>query len=808
MIERDRVSHVIAETQRGAMCLLQAPRGYGATTALRQAMAAMGARARWVDAAGLTGAGSLTSAVGEWADADWLVIDGVRRPELVAVDLADLAGRIPDTTRVAVAGSVALGSLLLDQPWSTLLDRATLAFTDDEAMAMLADLARASDPGELALVAHLCQGWAAALVVAAGRLRQGTADVAAWLRAAGADGLVGRWYDDQPAWIRQFLLDTAILDDLGAAVCDAVRDATDSHAALATFDAVEGPIARIVDAGAGSATWRRHRLLTEFLRARASSAHLLPAHHRAAQWYVEHGSVREAMHHLLESGQRHAAGSLLRQYEGDLISAGDAATTLDWYSRMSPTTWGATVEHELRLGWGRLLVGDLSGARDNLARLSRAAVAGADAELEQVPEALALGAEVALLRAHVASAQGDTTEMIAAAEQATEIFAGDTSENSSQLAPITVARGLLWEGQVERARAVVDRIDPSLYPNATIREVALRGVQAACAVAEGRISEAAAIVGAAQNWLGKRRQAALDLRQFTFLVAQARTLTESGQVAVGQDLAASVVEAARGNAALGELTFARLAQVRALVLGGSFADALTAVRVARDDLRLACPDSAMMVPLGLAEADALLRAGDPRRAERILRVLPISEQRTLLAARILGPQQPARVARVMVKLRPSSPAAATHRRLQLAECYLGVDAGLSTSHLTAASRLAHQHGMAMVLVDHPRLIELAGRVVRRDADESLRWLTTTAEAARSTQAGATSSAITPVDLSPGEVELLRWLPGRETKADIAAHLGISVNTVKTRLQRLYRKLGVRGRDEAIAEARRRGLLPR
>lgn len=808
VIERSRLSGVIGDTQPGSLCLLQAPRGYGATTALRHAMSAMGARPRWVDASGLTGAGSLTAAVGDWVDVDWLVIDGVRRPELVAADLADLAGRIPDATRVAVAGSVALGSLLLDQPWSTLLDRTALAFTEDEAMAMLAEMARTTDPGELALVAHLCQGWATALVVAAGRLRQGEPAVAAWLRAAGADGLVGRWFDDQPESIQRFLLDTAILGDLGAGECDAVRETTDSSAALATFDAVEGPVARVVETGAGPATWRRHRLLTEYLRARAtSSAFQLPAHRRAAQWYVEHGLVREAMHHLLESGQQQAAGSLLREHEGDLISSGAAATTLDWYSRMSATTWGATAGHELRLGWGRLLVGDLSGARDSLARVSGVVLVGADSQLGQTPESLTLAGEVALLRAQVAAARGDTAEMIEAAEQATEILAADTSENSGQLAPIAFARGLLWEGQVERARAVVDRIDPSLYPNATLREVALRGVQAACAVAEGRIWQAAAILGAAEAWLGEGRQAALDLRQYTFLATQARTLTESGEVAAGQELAAIVVAAALDNAAMGDLTFARLALGRALVLGGDFAGALAVIRQARHELRLACADSAMVVPLGLAEADALQRAGDPGNAERLLRALPISEQRTLLAARILGVQQPARVARVMVKLRPSTPAAAMYRRLQLAECYLGVDAGLSTSHLTAAARLARQHGMAMALVDHPRLIELAVRLAVREVDEPLRWLTTAANVTRSAQAGARSSAVTPVDLSPGEVELLRWLPGRETKADIAAQMGISVNTVKTRLQRLYRKLGVRGRDEAIAEAKRRGLLP-
>ena len=66
----------------------------------------------------------------------------------------------------------------------------------------------------------------------------------------------------------------------------------------------------------------------------------------------------------------------------------------------------------------------------------------------------------------------------------------------------------------------------------------------------------------------------------------------------------------------------------------------------------------------------------------------------------------------------------------------------------------------------------------------------------------------PAELSRGEIELLSLLPGRETNGDIAEQLGVSLNTVKTMLQRLYRKLGVAGRNEAVTVARSRNLLPR
>lgn len=63
-----------------------------------------------------------------------------------------------------------------------------------------------------------------------------------------------------------------------------------------------------------------------------------------------------------------------------------------------------------------------------------------------------------------------------------------------------------------------------------------------------------------------------------------------------------------------------------------------------------------------------------------------------------------------------------------------------------------------------------------------------------------------IALSPGELQLLALLQSHMTGVEIAAHLGITMNTLKTRLRRLYRKLGVTSRPAATEAARRRGLV--
>lgn len=61
-------------------------------------------------------------------------------------------------------------------------------------------------------------------------------------------------------------------------------------------------------------------------------------------------------------------------------------------------------------------------------------------------------------------------------------------------------------------------------------------------------------------------------------------------------------------------------------------------------------------------------------------------------------------------------------------------------------------------------------------------------------------------LTAREQVLLAELPSMRTTEEIARNLFVSVNTVKTHLRGIYRKLGVRHRRDAISVARERGLL--
>ena len=99
--------------------------------------------------------------------------------------------------------------------------------------------------------------------------------------------------------------------------------------------------------------------------------------------------------------------------------------------------------------------------------------------------------------------------------------------------------------------------------------------------------------------------------------------------------------------------------------------------------------------------------------------------------------------------------------------------------------------------------QAAGEAVAEDlalinaADE------TAAEATEEAQAKMRAASITR-----SEAQILRYLPQPVPFSVIAGKLGISRSAAKERAARLYQRLGVHGRDEAVSRARELGLLPR
>jgi LuxR family maltose regulon positive regulatory protein len=141
-------------------------------------------------------------------------------------------------------------------------------------------------------------------------------------------------------------------------------------------------------------------------------------------------------------------------------------------------------------------------------------------------------------------------------------------------------------------------------------------------------------------------------------------------------------------------------------------------------------------------------------------------------------------------------------------------------------RLQLQAWTAELDGDHPAALELIGRALDRAEPEQLVAVFQSSDATilglvaeLAASRGGVARAVVehhrrPAHANAGlvepltgrELEVLAYLPEHSTGPELARLCSISINTLKTHLAHIYRKLGVSARTDAIARARELGLL--
>lgn len=114
------------------------------------------------------------------------------------------------------------------------------------------------------------------------------------------------------------------------------------------------------------------------------------------------------------------------------------------------------------------------------------------------------------------------------------------------------------------------------------------------------------------------------------------------------------------------------------------------------------------------------------------------------------------------------------------------DARAAESDLERALELADQTGVVW-----PFLVTTARALLER---------------VRSTQTPPREEIPLLDTISDGELRVLRYLPTHLSAPEIGVELCLSVNTVKTHMARIYQKLGVHRRAEAVLRGRHLGLI--
>mgnify|MGYP001221282144 CR=1 FL=1 len=816
----DLVAAVLA-TPPGGTCVLSAAPGSGRRTLLRQALGhhasrvRVGRRGDGVDAVRSELAQALDRAVpdrsalpsrdGE-ASRPWVVLEDVEPyaapPVLEAV--RDLIAECPESHRIAlttshdvhgvVAGAARRGGLVQ-------LDDADLALRPVQARELLAVLDPLMGDDEAEAVVALADGWFAALV-AAGRRRaiDPSGDSSTWLAGRGAETLWGPWWDGLPADARTVLLDSAFVPVLEPGlVAELARSVPDAGSWLPRLARDRGPL-RVAPSQHGQVAYRRHPLLTTMVRAHAAGRSDEAQLRRiAAGWYRANGELNLLVENLVAAGDRAEALAVVEEHVNDLMVDGRAETVRAWYDAIGPDGFQDAVDHYLRTGWAACLMRDRTTARVALSRLVvLTAAPGHDEDTQRT-----LRGEAAVLDSYLAQQEGDAARSWRSALEASDCFGPAWATNSHQFAPLLAARGLLATGDVTGAADALARSASRPFTTGAFGESTHPAVQAELAWVQGRVHASRTWAARQQRWLRLQEpdgwlQAVHGAATPHWLVA-----AEEGRPEEALDGLAEALENARTNENATDQVSVLLALADVRLTTGDLRGALDECLRARDLVLREAPNGGLLGLVLLAEARTRARAGDVVRAERILAQAPRSTEQQLLSVRIALQRGAKGVGRALSEVRAATPRQEVELALLLAWSQLPVSSRRSEQLLLGLADQAEEHGMTTVLVGAPdAVLDAARRTARHFVHDSLLALVRRAHAARLVAPTAPPGTA----LSRGELQLLALLPSRASNASLACELHVSVNTVKTRLRRLYLKLGVHDRDEAIAWARAHGLV--
>jgi LuxR family transcriptional regulator, maltose regulon positive regulatory protein len=695
---------------------------------------------------------------------------------------------------------VALGRMRLDGRLGEIRN-ADLEFTPDEAADLLA--AHGIDVGHDDIHA-LClrtQGWAAGLRLAAGALatagdRHELIRSTATTEAVVADYLLEEVLDRQDPGAQSFLLRTSVAERLTPELAGVLSG--DDHA-QERLDELERSGVFLIDSADG--WYRYHALFADLLRASLRRRHpeLVPElHGRAAAWLLDRHRPADAELHARLAGDWTLAGRLA----GDRwVTAvlDDAEPATDLASGTPPDAVGSTAGLSLVAAGLACARGDKDGADLHRARLDDLVATKARRRRDEP-------AVDPSLRLILDLAYGCVFGADRRARQAATALAGSTDRELD----VDASALRRWA----RLRAAELDVDEGRFD---------RAVTSLCAIADTgddddwmrtEASAVLAVVDAANGNLAAAH------RRATEVLAEGDTHGVRPAALVAACLASALCCAQRGErrSALGYLDradasgaavprplHAALRAVRA-GLGGStrstaWLDSLTAEHplatqalVAAGVLEIVDPDR-RLVTIGGRQERAVARA-----RQELARGAPDAARAALGAVASNGSgADPAGS--------PDHPPA--HPRTAIETCALAAVAASRSGrddeareHLAAALELVTWSGVRAPLLDHA-----AGLAVLLDGPgldaEHQGLALELVDQLRRTPTGRG----TPVEvLTERETAVLMYLPTLMSNAEIAQGLHLSINTVKSHLKAVYRKLGVVGRRDAVLRGRELELI--
>jgi LuxR family maltose regulon positive regulatory protein len=652
-------------------------------------------------------------------------------------------------------------------------------------------------PADVQVLTERTEGWIAGLQLAALSLR-GEADPEGFVRRfAGphptvSDYLLGEVLERQPTDIQDFLLETSILPELSASLCDAITGRADSHRLLR---ALEAQNLFVLPLDPARQSFRYHHLFAELLqselRARDRGA-WRAAHRRAAEWYSGEDRPSEAMEHLFAGGFHDEASDFLIDNAPGFYDRTQVPEMLEWIDRFPKGYFDTRPKRMLDLA----MVLGLGGRYAEAARCLEQVEATLSNQPDEVQRARLTGHWA--MWAHLA---GDAPLSISWAERAISSYRPDADDGYFDRFPDGLVRAWGWLDQTEEAWRARQRV----YPFPPVAESVARFLTPATLsqihLIEGHLHEAERLADEALmyvNLTGPDHPALTEAR-----LTRAGVLWERDELNESEREFETGLRDAESHRRTGFAIIASLGLVRIWAASGRRDQAFDLLSTCRNTNRpLALPEP-FATRVDAAEARLLIESSRAEAKRRIGQMQDSLESAFLRTQLALADGDRKEASELLSQIEDDLPT--PRRRLQWQVLDARAGSASSGESLRAAIEFAAHEGFIRAFVDEgDELLPL----LHEQSGASPAWFVQDVLAAIEASAGtASSGAEGLVDpLSDREQVVLSYLPSWVSSSEIAAELYISLNTLKSHLRSIYRKLGASSRREAVVQARSRGLL--
>jgi LuxR family maltose regulon positive regulatory protein len=704
-----------------------------------------------------------------------IVLDDVHRFTNVTLvaGLGRFIEHLPRTAHIVLASRIdppiALSRYRLNNDLLELRP-AQLAFAETESATLLERIVgHPLTPQQVRALRERTEGWAAGLQLAGLHLRNAPDADSFIAEFTGSDRLVADYLGEEviaslPPERRHLLLEMSALDDMCAGL---VKAATGSGNAQKVLEELERENMFLVPLDGRRQWFRFHHLFSELLRSRlrtedpVGELRILTA---AADWHLARGRMRAALDYLLRAQARDGAMEAMLAKAADAAAAGKA---VGGRARSRPPLGdvlrSAQINEELLAGI-RHAWGDESAAQP-----APYAWEQADGSARSRPQrGWGFVAAQVLWRARPDISIATATERLAELER-------------GGAAPVELVEALVSGG---RAYFLAGDTDAA-------RKWLVRALHAAAPDVVGRVSALSAL-SLVEAWRGNAVTADSLLRE---ALETARDAGMLAHPAIADAYLASVLTALEPDRQ------SPLSQSGADPPAGGSTDGLVASDVPGSTApSIRHPLIAAHRPLPSLETEYGTTTTPPLDAKLVATVLFERAADSLTA----GDLQNARaiLGRWDDLVSTVTPLSIVQRHILLARLSAADEApGEALRELTAALKVAEIHGLVDVFLQAgPLILRRLSMVSGPQAafSEVIR--------VRARQSAAATAILLSDPLTERELEILSYLPTRFTNVELARRFFVSVNTIKTHMAHIYRKLDVTTRDSAILRARELGLL--